>query len=136
MILLLFSALSRYEALPGVSLADHENLEQWKREAIEKFYRLKALRSRNDELTRTFGYSSACPKHAEIVLCVPSKQELAKETSRKQVAALHKTMYFPEICTMEGPNQIVARNCTKVHSLLSHLFFFFFIIVIFLCGRL
>ena len=151
-------------------MEDHENLEQWKREASEKFYRLKALRSRNNELTKTFGYPSACPKHAEIVLCVPSKQvgvlslslslsllcdsfhitlivfnlckpniffyvflslilfffssflflffffllqELSRETSRKQVAALHKTMYFPEICMMEGPNQIIARNCTK-----------------------
>ena len=65
---------TKYERLPGVTLEDHENLEQWKREAYEKFFRLKALRAINDELSRKHGFPDACPAHAEMVLCEPSSK--------------------------------------------------------------
>ena len=49
---------------------------QWKKEAHEKFFRLKALRSIHDELITQHGFPDACPSHAEMVLCEPSKHEL------------------------------------------------------------
>ncbi len=104
---------SKYEPQPGVSLEDHENLEHWQQEAFEKFYRLKALREMHDELHRAHGFPDACPAHAEMVLCEPSKQEQAHENARREQMRLQKTNYFPEICTVEGPNHIVARNCSK-----------------------
>jgi hypothetical protein len=104
---------TKFELLPGVSLEDHSNLEQWKKEAHEKFFRLKALRSTHDELIMLHGFPDACPSHAEMVLCEPSRHELQKENDRRDLASIGKTSYFSEICMMNGDTQIIARNCIK-----------------------
>eukprot|EP00946_MAST-07B_sp_MAST-7B-sp1_P001658 g1658.t1 len=102
---------SKHPPEDGVYLEDHENLEHWKHEALEKFHRLKALRTMHNELQRAHGFPDACPRYAETVLCVPSKQELTRENERRQLCILQKTNYFPEICMFEGATHVVARNC-------------------------
>ena len=83
------------------------------KEAHEKFFRLKALRSIHDELIAQHGFPDACPSHAEMVLCEPSKHELQRENDRQDLALLRKTSYFSEICMVNGDTQIIARNCIK-----------------------